>query len=681
MAVNKEQKEAIEHNKGPAIVLAGPGSGKTFVITHRTKYLIERCGVNPANILVITFTKAAATEMRERFVGLYGEDGRKVNFGTFHAIFFTILKYAYNYNANNIIRNDQKQLFLKEIVGKHNIETEDEKELIANIEAEISLVKGEHINIKDYYSTSCSEDTFRKIYSEYNRRLCDNRLLDFDDMIVQCYDLFIKYDNILKIWQDRYQYILVDEFQDINIMQYEIVKMLAKPGNNLFIVGDDDQSIYRFRGAKPEIMLNFQNDYPDAKKIVLSINYRSTKNIVALSSKVIKNNKVRYDKNITTVNEEGKKASIVEFASNVDENKRIVSLVLDYEKNGININNIAVLYRTNTQPRQLVEKFMEYNIKFCIKDRLPSIFEHWVSKGLLDYMLCGRQISGMEKAEGVPDDKPHTDIVERKCLLNIINKPKRYVSRNMLNSDIINYKRLKDSYYDKDWMIEKLDKLEYDLKVIASMKPYDAVSYIRNAIGYDSYLKEYAKQKRINEEELMEICDEFTESTKDFNTYEEFMAHILKYNEELEKQSKNMSNREGVNFTTFHGSKGLEYDVVFIIDANEGITPYKKALLPEDIEEERRMFYVAMTRAKKELNIYYVKKRFNKDIDVSRFIGEIFVDRSELVVGTRIAHGKYGNGTIISIERGKMCILFDYRGLKKVLDINHCISSKLIRVL
>ena len=274
------QSKAINHYTGPCLVLAGPGSGKTLVITHRTKNLIQNYQVNPSNILVITFTKAAATEMQERFDKLM--DGQKlpVSFGTFHAVFFKILKYAYNYRAENILREDMKYRIIKELVDRENLDLEDEKEFIASIIAEIGNVKGDMIDIENYYSSNCSDEVFRRIYKGYDDRLRRKNMLDFDDMLIMCYELFRARKDILSAWQNKYQFILIDEFQDINRVQYEVMKMLAEPQNNLFIVGDDDQSIYRFRGARPEIMLNFEKDYPGSKRIVLDENYRCSGAVV-----------------------------------------------------------------------------------------------------------------------------------------------------------------------------------------------------------------------------------------------------------------------------------------------------------------------------------------------------------------------------------------------------------------
>ena len=303
MKFNQSQMSAILHKDGPMLVLAGPGSGKTATLVERTKNLIINHGIRPSNILVITFTKAAANEMKMRFEremeGCYGNSG-KVTFGTFHAIFFMVLKLAYNYNSGNIIPEDTKRQAIRELIQKHGLEFRDENELISGILAEIGTVKNTRIPLEHFYSTQCGSDVFHKIYKEYEAFLKKHRFIDFDDMQTLTYELFMERPDILSAWQKKYQYILVDEFQDINQIQYDLVRMLAAPENNLFMVGDDDQSIYRFRGSKPVIMLHVPKDYPELKQIQLDVNYRCHPEIVKASLHLIGNNKERFAKTIVS---------------------------------------------------------------------------------------------------------------------------------------------------------------------------------------------------------------------------------------------------------------------------------------------------------------------------------------------------------------------------------------------
>lgn len=606
MNLSKSQTIAVKHIEGPCICLAGPGSGKTTVITERTKYLVKDKKINPTELLVITFTKAAAMEMKERFCRAMGERHCPVTFGTFHAVFFGILKHAYRFNTSNILREEQKYQFLKDITQRMDLEIEDETDFLQGIAGEISLVKNDRIDLSHYYSANCSEEVFRDIFAKYQRKLEDAKLLDFDDMLVYTYELLKERADIRAGWQKRFRYILIDEFQDINQIQYDIIKMLAMPENNLFIVGDDDQSIYRFRGARPEIMLNFRNDFPKAKMVTLEENYRSVENIIEGASRVIRNNGTRYEKKIHGVKEKGEKLELYGFAGPAQENLGLVKKVQDYIEDGYQYEDIAVLFRTNTGARLLVEKFMEYNIPFRVRDSLPNIYDHWITKNILSYI---RLALGSR---------------ERKEFLQIINRPKRYIGRECLDSMQISFENLRMYYEEKNWMIDRIDKLEYDLQMLKNMKPYAAINFIRHGIGYEEYLAEYAEYRRIKPEELYEVLNELQEAAKAFETYDGWFKHMEEYGEILKRQAREQNMEEhAVTFTTLHSAKGLEFRVVFIVDANEGNMPHRKAVLDADMQEERRMFYVGMTRAKERLHIYYIKERYGKDMTASRFIDEL----------------------------------------------------------
>jgi Superfamily I DNA and RNA helicases len=607
MEMNPAQRQAVDHVDGPMLVLAGPGSGKTLVITERTKNLIENSHIPEDNILVITFTKAAANEMKERFVKKLKSAHTNVNFGTFHAVFFTILKHAYHLNASNIAREEVKFQYMKEIIHRMEVEYEDEKEFISDLSSEISLVKGNRMNIENYYSLHCADEVFRDIYREYNRKLKKSNLIDFDDMLLYCYQLLSQRKDILALWQRKYRYILIDEFQDINMVQYDIIRMLALPEDNLFVVGDDDQSIYRFRGAKPEIMLNFPKDYSECEKLVLDQNYRSTSNIIKASNHLIGKNTNRFEKIITSVKGDGKEVVIRQFDTLSKENQSLCEEILDHQKAGTPLSDMAILVRTSHGSGSLLHKLMEYNIPFQMKDALPNLFDHWIALDMITYI------------------KIAMGSTERSHYLQIINRPKRYITRDCFDNPEVDFEALKDYYEDKNWMLERLDQLEYDLALLSTMAPYAAVNYIRRGVGYEDYLKEYADQRKIKADELIDILDELQESAKEFRTYEQWFSHMEEYKEELKRQALDIkkNHTESIMIATMHSSKGLEFNTVFIVDANEGITPHKKAVLPEDMEEERRLFYVAMTRAKENLYIYSARDRFNKVSERSRFIDEI----------------------------------------------------------
>lgn len=604
MAFSKAQTQAIMHKDGPMMVLAGPGSGKTTVITHRVQYLTKEYGIDPGDILVITFTRAAAEEMRERYEALTG-GGSRVTFGTFHSIFFRILKLAYRYTADNIVREEQQMQFVRELAQAGGLEPEDENEFAASILSEISSVKGERIVLEHYYSKNCPDAVFRQLYAGYEEKMRRAGLIDFDDMMVLCLELFTERKDILSAWQRRYRYILIDEFQDINRLQYEIVRMLAKPEDNLFIVGDDDQSIYRFRGAKPEIMLGFERDYPGAGRILLDVNYRSTEEIVVPALRLIGENQKRFSKTIHTTGRHGKNVITKLWQDPGEENLAIAREIQLYLQSGVRPGDIAVLYRTNAGPRFLMEKLMEYNLPFRTRDTVPNLYEHWISRNILTYI----RIAMGSRA--------------REDILQVINRPKRYISRDAMPDETVSFEKMKAFYAEKDWIAERIESLEGDLRAIARMSPLAAVNYIRQGMGYDEYLIEYAAFRRMRPEELLETADELKESAAGFKTFDEWFAHIEAYKEELLRQAaQRRTETDAITLATMHSAKGLEFPIVYILDANEGITPHSRAMLDEDMEEERRLFYVAMTRAKTRLHVYAVRERYHKKAEVSRFVWE-----------------------------------------------------------
>lgn len=659
---NDGQKQAVIHKDGPMIVLAGPGSGKTMVLTHRVKYLIEHHGVHPSKILVITFTKAAASEMKERFMKLVGET-LPVSFGTFHSIFFSILRVAYGYTGANILLEDEKRNFLREIVAKQKIEMEDEGEFLNSLIGEISLVKGEMLSLSHYYSTTCSDEVFRMIYEQYEQYLRKLNKIDFDDMLVFTYELFQAREDILRQWQNRFSHILIDEFQDINNIQYKIIQMLAKPKNNLFIVGDDDQSIYRFRGANPEIMLGFEKDYPNCKKTLLSVNYRCSKNIVAGAGRVIKNNTKRFAKDIQAFQGEKEPIQIHEVQTQKEENHIILEKIRSYEEKGISLSEMAIIFRTSTQARLLLEHLVEYNIPFKMKDGIPNIYDHFIAKNIISYLKL---------AQG------HRD---RILIFDVMNRPKRYLSRDYFPNSTFAFSELKIKISSKKWMVERIEQLESDLHMMKSMTPYLAINYIRKGIGYEDFLKEYAKFRKMNEEDLFEVLEEIQASAKQYKTIEEWFVHIDEYSERLKEQMKESKNMEnGVLLTTMHSSKGLEFDVVFLMDANEEITPHKKAIKDVDLEEERRMFYVGMTRARSHLHIFTVEDYYGKKLPKSRFLGELLFDKDDFSVGKKVRHKTYGIGKITYVDQDRISVYFESLDDTRTLHVDFVIANSILKI-
>ena len=586
------------------MVLAGPGSGKTFVITHRIKYLIEGSGINPAHILVVTFSRAAAKEMKDRFEKLQGKS--HVTFGTFHSVFFSILKTAYGFSAEQIASDELRYTLIKELIKKNEIVNEDINTLSGNLLNEIALIKQDNINIKNYYSNSIASDTFKKLYKEYEVELETRNKLDFEDMLSLTYELLSERKDILTAVQNRYQYILVDEFQDINFLQYNIIKLMAGKKQNITVVGDDDQSIYRFRGARPEIMLGFERDFRNVSKVFLDINFRSTTQIVDASTKLISFNSKRFPKTFKANNGSGAPVSVIEFKNPFAEVNSIIKDIKEYIKAEQDINNIAVLYRTNLSPRLLIERMMKNNIPFTIRDSIPNLFEHWVSKDIISYIKLA--INSGNKSD----------------LLRISNKPNRYISRDSLSSSKASIETLFDYYEDKSYMIKRIIELREHLRTIKNLKPATALRYIRNVVGYDEYIEEYCDMNGIESDDCYTVLGDLENSASEFNTFSDWFVHMEEYTEELIEAGKKSNEDDiGVRLMTFHSSKGLEFDIVYIIDVNEGSVPYKKAKGADEIEEERRMFYVAMTRARHKLFICYCKENFGKSIGKSDFIVEL----------------------------------------------------------
>ena len=586
------------------MVLAGPGSGKTFVITHRIKYLIEGPGINPAHILVVTFSRAAAKEMKDRFEKLCSKS--LVTFGTFHSVFFNLLKMAYGFSSEQIASDELRYTLIKELIKRNAIENEDINTLAGNLLNEIALVKQDNISIKNYYSNSISSDTFKKIYIDYESELEARGKLDFEDMLSLTYELLSERSDILKAVQNRYRYILVDEFQDINFLQYNIIKLMAGEKQNITVVGDDDQSIYRFRGARPEIMLGFERDFRNVKKVFLDINFRSSTQIVNASTKLISFNSKRFPKNFKAKNGDGAPVSLIEFKNPFLEVNSIIKDIKDYIKSGQDINSIAVLYRTNLSPRLLIERLMRNNIPFTIRDAIPNLFDHWVAKDIISYI------------------KLAINMGDKSDLLRISNKPNRYISRDSLSSSRANIETLFDYYDDKSYMIKRIVELREHLRTIKNLTPATALRYIRNVVGYDEYIEEYCDMNGVESDDCYSILGDLENSAAEYNNFNDWFVHMDEYKDELiEARKKSNENDKGVRLMTFHSSKGLEFDIVYIIDVNEGSVPYKKAKGVDEIEEERRMFYVAMTRARKKLFICYCVENFGKSIGKSDFVIEL----------------------------------------------------------
>ncbi len=596
------------------LALAGPGSGKTTVIVERIRHLIDVCQVPPVAILVVTFSKEAAREMRERFLKATKRSSTLVTFGTFHSVFYGILRQAYGLTAANILGEEKKRQILRGLAEQAAPRLLEEREYLEEFSREIAQVKGMRLAIDHYYATSCPDEIFRRLYREYIQLCRARRLVDFEDMLVMCWELLTKREDILAAWQNRFQYLLIDEFQDINQLQYDIVKLLAFPKKNLFVVGDDDQSIYYFRGARPEIMLRFGKEFPQAKQVLLDVNYRCTQEILDGALRLIAHNKRRYKKKLRTPGVHGEEICVRRFLDPREEYKSFVQELLKKKEDGSDLSQTAALFRTHVEAEGLIRLLMEYNLPFTMKDRLPNMYEHWLARDLRTYLKI---------AHGSRD---------RKDFLAIMNRPNRYISREAVYEKQVSFEALRIFYEEKDWMCDRIDALEHHLKVLASLPPFAAVVFLRKTMGYDDYVRDYALCRRLKPEELLELLDRLQESAKEAASYQEWEEQIARYTEELQKQqSQNRQRGGGVVLATLHSVKGLEYEDVFIFNVNEGTIPYKKAVLEEQIEEERRLLYVGMTRAKRRLSLYYTASQHEKQREESRFLKEIEEHRTGIL--------------------------------------------------
>ncbi len=607
--LNENQVIATQHFTGPIMVLAGPGSGKTTVITYRVKNLVENYKINPNKILVISFTKASSVEMQNRFLSLCSANG--ISFSTFHAVFFKIIRAYYGYTTENILREEEKREIIKKIIAYKHIEVNDVEELVSNIILEFSIIASDLLDIEYYNPMNMAKDEFTEIFELYQKYKIKYNKIDFDDMLVKCFVLLKKNPEVLEYWQNRFSFILIDEFQDINKVQYENIKLLAEKHKNIFIVGDDDQSIYKFRGARPEFLISFPNDFPDLKKIILNVNYRSTEQIIKICNWLIIQNKYRYDKKIIGTDKIGKMPSIL-YSEDINSEALNIANKIFSIGTKISYNEMAVVYRNNIQGRSFIDVFLHLNIPFQIKDKAASIYEHWIFKDIAAYFRLAM-------------DNSDTESLER-----IINKPSRYISKMIISAAKKNGGMLLDSLSKskiaKVYQKNKIGELIFYLKAIKKRNPYDALKYIREAVNYDKYLVDYSDFRKMGSKGLFEIIEEIQESCKGFNDIEEYLENTARVLEE----TKNISfkdNPMGVTLSTMHSVKGLEYNTVFIASCVEDVIPYEKAKTESEIEEERRLFYVGLTRAKQDLYISVVNTRHEKKVKHSVFLDGLIQNR------------------------------------------------------
>ena len=671
--LNENQLKAVNHLDGPCMVLAGPGSGKTRVITYRIANMVVNKNIKPTSILAISFTKASSIEMKNRALSL-SNDFRmnKVTYGTFHSVFFRILRYFENYNIESILDEKTKRIGLKNILKGLNIENADDDETIGQVINEISYVKNELMDKRDFKSEVLTNDEFIKVYNFYEEYKQQMNKIDFDDMLIKTYELLKNNKAALDRVRSVYRYILVDEFQDINKVQFEALKLIANPSNNIFVVGDEDQSIYGFRGSRPDFLLEFEEYFSNTKKVLLDINYRSKGEIIDIANRLIEKNTNRYEKVIKCGQGNGAK---VNYISPEDSEEEAVYIAKDI-KNKIQedyteYTDFAVIYRTNIQSRALVDVFMDMRIPFVVKDSIVTIYDHWAAQDILAYLRIGVN--------------PNSN----KDWIRIINKPFRYISKDNLNlikdePDFINSLINKCDLHPKQ--VKTINDLDIDISYVKGLNHKNAISYIRTTLDYDRYILDYCANRKIKTNGLIEILNELESSATNFKTIQEYLEHIERVKSEI-VDNKNNKETDGVIFTTMHSAKGLEFKNVYIIGANEGTIPHEKSYEIDDeekkndqIEEERRLMYVAITRAEENICISSPINKYGKRVSKSRFVEDIKAptkkEMDSITIGDKIYHKKFKEGTIV--EKNGDSIKIRFKDGDRVLNSKVCLTKRII---
>jgi len=618
--MNEAQQKAVRHGEGPLLVLAGPGSGKTFTITNRILYLTEYLKIPPGNILVITFTKEAALSMRRRFLEQQGSAyPAPVRFATFHSLFYQILlKYSIN-NPSFLNDSEKNQMIiplLKQIAGRYpDLEISDFKEESQRVAAAFSCYKNSgNFSLAEDKLPDSLKDHFPGIMQDYEKIRRRSGKLDFDDMVYQCLQLLNTDEKKRLYWQNCFRYIMIDEFQDINPIQYQTIRLLCAPPHNLFAVGDDDQSIYGFRGSNPALMRDFLQDYPDAGQILLNINYRSRPEIVTSSLRLIAVNKERFSKDLRAAVPKdqaeltGPSVCMKSFPEKEDQYRYLTERLIYEQKLG-NLDQCAVLCRTNLPLQGFASWLTRASVPFTMKEKHACIYDHFIARDIRTYLTLA---AGSR---------------ERSLFLSIMNKPCRSVGREALVGETIsldtiaNYYREMLPYEPAERIIKNLEKLKSGLKQMKHMKPYLSTRFILKSLKYEEYLIQKAGTDKEKRQEWLEFADWLSQDARNYQTQEEWFVYQDAFRKQLsQNQGNDLSSGKGVKLMSAHASKGLEFMKVFLPDVNEGSFPHGHSNDLAAVEEERRIFYVAMTRAKEALELLFVTGTKERPKLPSRFL-------------------------------------------------------------
>ena len=692
--LNDKQKEAVLYNDGPLLIIAGAGAGKTKTLTTKIAYLIEEKNVHPYNILAITFTNKAAKEMKDRLYGLIGDLAKKLQVSTFHSFGLKLLRENYSilgYDKNFVIMDSDDSLtVVKKILKDKNYDPKIYnpraiRNKISSCKNEMmSPDKYEHFAISEYEKVVC------EVYKKYEEKLEKNNSVDFDDLLLLPIKLFTNYQDILEKYQDLYKYILIDEYQDTNEAQYKLTKLLSAKNRNITCVGDDSQSIYSFRGANYKNILNFENDYKDAKIILLEQNYRSTSNILDAANQVIKNNKQRKDKNLWTARGVGEKIKYYRAFNERDEAQYVIRKIKELINKNVRYEDIAVLYRTNAQSRVLEEEMLKENLPY----RVVGSFYFYSRKEIKDLIAYLRLIHNTK---------------DNVSLLRVINTPKRGIGLKTIDKLTLKADTEGISIFEAISSGKELEFKKIIEKLIEVSKDLTLTELIDKVLDASGMRQELESEQSLEAEIRLENLDEFKSITKSFEeregliSLEDFLLEISLISDV--EEYKDDSNR--ISLMTVHSVKGLEFDHVFVVGLEEGIFPHMNSLMESsELEEERRLCYVAITRAKDDLHLVNARHRtlFGKEQvnPISRFVNEINPDliesnvkdelprqeekintddmfRDEDIdyqIGDYVYHETFGTGKVVEVTNTLVSVAFKHPyGIKKLMK-NHKKLSK-----
>ena len=601
MGFTEAQKRAIESKARAVLVVAGPGSGKTTVLTERLVYLLKN-GAEAKSCLLLSFTRASSKEMALRFAKR-GIAGNNPHFSTIHALCLSLLREVRGIEREGLVNLYEKMDWLSAYFLEKGIAREEVEELLLNYCNQISYFKSITEEERMHFLREEKNEDFLPLFQYYEKMRKLRGKLDFEDLLIEVLLELQKNTRIAESWKSRFSYILVDEFQDLSLIQYAILKALSEKGASLFVVGDEDQSIYGFRGASPDILFRFAGDFPDCERIFLADNFRSKEEIVLLSKRLIGKNKKRFQKPLSGRRGRGGKAKYFLLETGVEEARLLVEHVESLLREGCPPEEIAVLCRSKMQITPLLPEFMERGVPIVVVEEISNVFQHFIGKDILAYLRLARNKESSQE------------------LVQILSKPYRGLRREKIlhrDSGLSDLKRAAKTRKES----AETEKLEKHLEALSKLNPKEAVLFIRKEIGYEKYLEDFAKKKNKDFTEWWESLEEITAMSEGYPDLDAFFRFVTEFNRRALERRK-PEEEKGIRFMTYHSAKGLEFDEVFLPDCIEGIIPDGRAKKPEEIEEERRSFYVALTRARKGIHIYVTKTRYSKKVYPSRFIPEL----------------------------------------------------------